>query len=62
MLPPESHDSANLELNDDSIRLAAAEPGPEVVAPVLETSESQAQHFAKETTEVSFTHSFSRIS
>jgi hypothetical protein len=58
LLSPESRDPANIELNDDSIPLAVAEPGPEaveaVVAPVLGTSESQAQPSVEETTEVSF--------
>ena len=60
LLSPESRDAANIELNDsDDIPLAAAEPGPEVVAavvaPVLGTFELQAQHSLEETTEVSFT-------
>jgi hypothetical protein len=61
LLSPESRDAPNIELNDsdDIIPLAAAEPGPEVVAavvaPVLGTFELQAQHSMEETTEVSFT-------
>jgi hypothetical protein len=67
LVSPESRDAANIELNDDIIPLAAAEPGWEViegvVAPVLGTFELQAQHSVEETTEVSFTpHSFGRIS
>ena len=57
---PESRDAANVELNDDIISLAAAEPGPEfvaaVVTPVSETFELLAQHSVEETTEVSFIH------
>ena len=57
---PESREAANIELNDDIAPIAAAETGPEVmaavVAPVLETSELQAQHSVEETTEVSFIH------
>ena len=53
LLSPESHEAAYIELNDD-IPLAAADPGPEVVAavvaPVLGTFELQPQH----STEVSF--------
>jgi hypothetical protein len=64
MVAPESRDAANIEWNNDIIPLAAAEPGPEIVAGVvLGTFELQAQHSVEETTEVSFTlHSFSRIS
>ena len=59
LLSPENPELVNVELNDESVRLAAAEPGPEVVvaveAPVLGTfaSELQAQHSMEETTEVS---------
>ena len=59
LLSRESLDAANIELNED-IPAAAAEPGPElevvaaVVAPVLGTSELQAQDSVEETTEVSF--------
>ena len=60
LLSSENSDAANVELIDESIPLAAAEPGPEVVeavvAPVLGTSESQAQYSVEETTEVIFTH------
>jgi hypothetical protein len=60
LLSPESREAADIELNDDIIPLAAAEPGPEVVAavaaPVLGTFELQAQHSVEETTEVSCTH------
>ena len=63
LLSPESREPANIELNDDNIPFSAAEPGPEVVeavaAPVLGTSESQAQHSVEETAEVIFTHIFS---
>jgi hypothetical protein len=60
VLSLENPDAANAELNNDSVPLAAAESGPEVVdaavAPVsvLGTSESQEQHSAEESTEVSF--------
>ena len=51
-------EAANVELNDDSILLAAAEPGREVgeavVEPVSGTFESQTQHSVEETAEVSF--------
>ena len=51
-------EAANVELNDDSILLAAAEPGREVgeavVEPVSGTFESQIQHSVEETAEVSF--------
>ena len=60
LLSSKNSDAANVELIDDSIPFAAAEPGPEVVeavvAPVLGTSESQAQGSAEETAEVSHTH------
>ena len=60
LLSPESREAANIELNDDIIPRAAAEPGPEVVAavvaPVLGTFDLQAQRSVEETTEVSFTH------
>ena len=63
LLSPDSREPANIELNDDNIPFSAAEPGPEVVeavaAPVLGTSESQAQHSVEETAEVIFTHIFS---
>ena len=59
LLSPKSREPANIELNDDSIPFTAAEPGPEiveaVVAPVLGTSESQAQGSVEETAEVSLT-------
>ena len=61
LLSPENLEVDNVELNDDSIPLADAEPGLEVVAnveaPVLGTLElpSQAQRSVEETTEVSFT-------
>jgi hypothetical protein len=45
LIPPENPEAANIELNDDNTPLAAAEPSPEVVAPVLE-----------ELSKVSFTH------
>ena len=57
LLSPESREAANIELNDDIIPPAAAEPGPEVVAtvvtPVSGTLELLAQHSVEETTEVS---------
>ena len=60
LLSSKNSDAANVELIDDSIPFAAAEPGPEVVeavvAPVLGTSEFQAQGSAEETAEVSHTH------
>jgi hypothetical protein len=56
VLSPENREAANMELKDDIIPPTAAEPGPEVVAPVLGTFELQAQHSVEETTEVSFTH------
>ena len=60
LLSSESREATNVESNDDIISPAAFEPGPEVmatvVAPVLGTSEPQAQHSVEETTEVSFTH------
>jgi hypothetical protein len=60
LLSPESREAADIELKDDIIPPAAAEPGPEVVAavvvPVLGTFELQAQHSVEETTEVSFAH------
>jgi hypothetical protein len=63
LLSPESRDAANIELKDDIIPLAAAEPEPEVVAPVLGTFELQAQHSMEESAEVSFIHiPFARIS
>ena len=58
LLTSESREAVDIDLNDDSIFLAAAEPVPEVVeevaVPVLETSELQAEHSVEETTEVSF--------
>ena len=60
LLSPENPEAVNVEFNDDSISLAAAEPGPDVVeaveTPVLETSESQTRHSVEETTGVSFIH------
>jgi hypothetical protein len=60
LLSPESREAANIELNDDIISSAAAEPGPKVVAavvaPVSGTFELHAQHSVEETTEVSFNH------
>ena len=58
----ENLDAASIELNDsdDIIPLAAAEPGPEVVAAVVApVLELQAQHSMEETTEVSFTPNYS---
>jgi hypothetical protein len=58
LLSPESRE--DIELNDDIIPVAAAEPGLEVVAavaaPVLGTLALQAQHSVEEKTEVSFIH------
>ena len=56
VLSPENREAANMELKDVIIPLTAAEPGPEVVAPVLGTFELQAQESVEETTEVSFSH------
>ena len=57
---PENLEAVNVESNDESIPLATAEPGPEVVEavvpPVLGTFETQAQDSVEETTEVSFIH------
>ena len=59
LLSPKNPEAANVELNDDSIPIAVAEPRSEVVtavvAPVLGTFELQAQHSVEETTEVNFT-------
>ena len=56
LLSPESHDAANIELDND---IAATKPGPEVVAAVLGTFEFQEQYSVEETTKVSFSHTLS---
>jgi hypothetical protein len=59
VLSPENREAADMELKNDIISPTAAEPGPEVVAPVLGTFELQAQHYVEKTTEVPV--SFTRI-